>query len=390
MSAASPRGPSYDEAVTGWADHLLSGGTTTWSAWLDEHRPSGQPTAQPKRPRPDAVHLELLRRLNLAAGAPVPGLAERVLSTASPGRGLVDVPLPWTEERGYGSPAIDPEHLPEDELIRLAVGVVVHLLPDLPHPPVTVPPARWAVPWRRRFQLHGSPGTVGSVRGGLLAQGLAEREWRPVHVVVARPVEVMMAEHWAASVRAGGILKWTTVWRRAQARGRLPEPIDVATIARGLEGRRREPVHVVVARDAQSAAESTARILGARPFAVGGTADPAEPDLLRRVNRLTALTAGPDRTVDLVGRLAATLDDGPVLPDAPDPPAVPRASLAWAREQAASTAHDLRAAGYAVHGNPDDLAPSDHRHSGSVDRTRTLELAIAACLRTWRLQGGTP
>jgi hypothetical protein len=230
---------------------------------------------------------------------------------------------------------------------------------------------------------------VAAVRSGLLAQGLVESEWRPVHVVIARPVEVMMAEHWAASVRAGGSLKWSTTWRRAVASGRLPGPIDVVSIARGLDGRRRESVHVVVARDVQAIAESTARLLGAHSFRVGGTADPAEPDLLRRVNRLTTLTAGPDRVSDLVSRLAAALDEGPALPDDPHAPAVPRTALAWAQEQATSTARALRGAGYAVHGNPDDLVPSDHRHSGSVDRTRTLELAIAACLRTWRLQGGT-
>ncbi len=227
------------------------------------------------------------------------------------------------------------------------------------------------------------------MRRGLLEQGLVESDWRPVHVVIARPVEVMMAELWAASARNGGILKWSTFWRRERVADHLPASIDVTAIARRLEGRRREPVHVVVTRDAQEAAELTAQLLGARPFVVADPGDLAETDLLRRVNRLAALTAGPDRVRDLAARLTAALQ-GPILTGTAPPPAVPRAALAWARERATDAARHLGRAGYAVHGDPDDLAPSDHPHPGAVDRTRTLELAIAACLRTWRLQGGTP
>jgi len=198
-----------------------------------------------------------------------------------------------------------------------------------------------------------------------------------------------MAELWAARTLAGGSLKWTTLWRRRMAAGHLPPPIDVATVAGHLAGRRREPVHVVVARDAQEAAEVAARLLRARPFAVGGTGGLAHTDLLRRVNRLTALTTGPDRVRELAGRLSGALDQLPLV-DPPQPPSVPRAASGWAREQADRTARDLERGGYAVHGNPGDLAPSDHGQPGTVDRTRTLELALAACLQTWRLQGGTP
>jgi hypothetical protein len=376
---------SYDETVAGYADHLRQGGTTTWSAWLEQPIP-----AETSRPLPDAVHLELVRRLNAMADLPVAGLADRVLATASPGRGLVDVPLPWPErDRVYGSPATDPARLPEEELIRLAVGVLVHLLPGLPLPRDTAPAAGWPVPWRRRFLLHGAPGTVAAVRHGLLQRGLVESDWRTTHVVIARPVEVMMAEHWAASARDGGILKWSTLWRRRLAADRLPAPIDVASIARRLEGRGRDAVHVVVARDAQEAAESTARLLHARTFVVAGSGELAQTDLLRRVNRLTAVTAGPEHVRDLTARLTAVLD-GAALPGTPQPPSVPEAALAWAREEADRTAHDLEAAGYAVHGNPGDLAPAEHEHPGTVDLGRTLELAVLACLRTWRLQGGTP
>jgi hypothetical protein len=380
---------SYDAAVAAWADHLRSGGTTTWSAWLEHGHPGSAPTTA--APLPDAVHLELVRRLNERSGRADEGLADRVLATASPGRGLVDVPLPWpTAPRGYGSPAIDPERLPPEELIRLAVGVLVHLVPGLPAPETAPPSAPWPLPWRRRFRLHGSPGTAAAVRGELVRQGLVESDWRPVHVVLARPVEVMMAERWAMRARLGGSPKWATLWRRQVAVGRLPRAIDVSAIAQRLEGRTREPVHVVVARDAEQVARTTARVLGARSFAVTGGGDPAHTDLLRRVNRLTTVTAGPDRVRGLASRLAAALDGIGAADTPPPPPFVPEFALEWARDQAAVTAAELDAAGYAVHGDPGDLSPSDQPHPGTIDRDRTLELALAACLRTWRLQGGTP
>ena len=273
--------------------------------------------------------------------------------------------------------------------------MLVHLLPGLPRPTAAPEPARWPVPWRRRFRLHGTPGTTAAVRRGLLEQGLVESDWRPTHVVIARPVEAMMAEHWAERARGGGILKWSALWRRAEAAGRLPDEIDVAAIAARLDGRRREPVHVVVARDAQEAAETTARLLGARTFVVGGSGDLAATDLMRRVNRLIGVVEGPTGVHDLSSRLAASLDDAPSLPGPAPAPVVPSASSGWARARATAAAHDLAAAGYSVHGNPDELAPADPERdpgagSGTVDRTRTLELAVAACLRTWRLQGGTP
>ncbi len=382
--------PSYEQAVSAWAAHLRAGGTTPWSAWRPSIAdPGGDPGGDSSllHPLPDAIHLELVRRINLAAGPDargLGGLADRVFATASPGRGLLDVPLPWPgRPRRFGTPARDPSSLPEDELVRLATGVLAHLLPDVASPTPQQHRTRWSAPWRRRFLLHGSPATVAAVRRSLLAQGLVETPWRTTHVVIARPVEVMMAEHWAETVRNGGILKWSAIWRRAEAAGRLPGQIDVTAIANRLRHRRREALHVVVAREAGTAAELAAEVLRARPPVLKVTVDAALSDLLRRLNRLTALTQGPAHVRGLSRTLVTLLDESTLGSGDVAEPAVPPSSLPWAREVAAASAEQLRDAGYAVHGEPDALAPTDHRLPGIVDRERTLELAVTACLRVW-------
>jgi len=386
------RDATYEQAVGAWAAHLRAGGTTDWSVWCDtptdlaEHRPGHE-----LRPLPDAVHLELVRRINLAAdGEDVRGLADRVLVTASPGRGLIDVPLPWPgTPRRFGTPPMHPDQLPEEELIRLAVGVLAHLLPGVPSSAPEVPAAPWPLPWRRRFRLHGSPGTVAGAREGLLAQGLVETDWRPTHIVLARPVPVMMAEWWAASVRNGGILKWSTAWRRAEAAGRLPPSIDVADIAERLSERTTRQVHVVAADSAERAAALVAAVLRAQPVEIQENGDAAVSDLLRRLNRLTVLTHGPGSVRELARTLAATLDQPAAPAHSIDSPAPPAPATGWALDQAASTAEAIRRAGYAVHGELDALTPTDHRLPGTVDRGRTLELAVTACLRSWHLRGSS-
>ena len=101
------------------------------------------------------------------------GLADRVLATAAPGRGLLDVPLPWPDApRRFGTPPMDPAQLPEEELIRLAVGVLAHLLPDVPRLDAggsaravaaavapSVPAARLAGHGRRRTPEPARPGS---------------------------------------------------------------------------------------------------------------------------------------------------------------------------------------------------------------------------------------
>ncbi|MEO5653604.1 MAG: hypothetical protein ABIN79_11170, partial [Marmoricola sp.] len=123
----------------------------------------------------------------------------------------------------------------------------------------------------------------------------------------------------------------------------------------------------------------------------------------RRLNRLLTLTQGPEQVPGLAATLAATLT-ATLAPTVPDPghgaggeyPPPPPAARDWASDIARVMAGDLGAAGYAVHGNLDDLQPdrpSDRSHDRPPKRgvhpDDTLELALTACLRAWLLQGGT-
>ena len=388
---------TYPQAVSAWAEHLRHGGTTPWADFA-----AGAPPAAPLHPLPDAIHLELVRRINSrgVVGTGTPRLVDLVLATAAPGRGLLDVPLPWPEAPRFGTPPIEPGSVPDEELIRLAVGVLARLLPGVPTPPTAPDLVRWPVPWRRRFRLYGSPLTVAAVRGHLLRRGLVESDWRPVHLVLGRPLEVMMAEHWAATSAAGAHLQWVRLWRRAEALDALPRGLDVVAAAERLSrpvragrSRRVEPVHLVVAETLDEVAALVAETLGVRPDGIDGTAagtDPARTDLLRRLNRLTTVTHGPGH----VRRLSARLDHvlAQVLPDAgaATGPTVPEGAADWARATTDAAVRRTARAGYAVHGDPQALAPSRNGLPGTVDRRRTLEVAVEACLRTWRLQEGSP
>ena len=148
-----------------------------------------------------------------------------------------------------------------------------------------------------------------------------------------------------------------------------------------------------MARDADEVAAHVADVLRVRHFDLGGGSDAARTDLLRRLNRQTAVTHGPGQVRRLATTLAEILADSPVhVPNV----AVPSGSRKWARRSAADAlervGHDRAGAGYAVHGDPASLAPTGSGpHSGlpgTIDPRQTLEVAVEACLRTWRRQEG--
>ncbi|GAB3653885.1 hypothetical protein GCM10027596_04950 [Nocardioides korecus] len=397
--ASSPR-TGYAAAVLGWADHVAAGGRTPWADWAADP-PAHHPASTD--PLPTSPQLELLRRLVARAGGPVPGLAERVLTTSLPGRGLVDVPLPWPERPRFGSAPVDPADVGVEELLRVAGGLLVHLLPGvrLPRAEPAPPPRRSWRPRSRRpqFRVHGPTLAADVVRRDLLAAGWAEGDRRPHHLVVGLPLDGLAALHWDTTTRRGSRLRWTTLWRRWRSLDRLPTSVDVAATADGV--RRACPqdrVSVVLGRDLADLRVRTAEGLGL-PAPTGPAPHPPDPraaDLRRRLNPALRLAASPGHRSlgDLREALALALDataDGPAAGRALG---VPPRSRAWARREAARVAADLRAADYPVLGDPGlvgDLAPSTDptaRGVGLIDPDSTLELALVACLRAWRLQEG--
>jgi hypothetical protein len=152
----------------------------------------------------------------------------------------------------------------------------------------------------------------------------------------------------------------------------------------------------VVARDAHEALALTTGLLRARPVEAPEAGDPAASDLLRRLNRLTALTCGPERVREMSAALVRVLEES-TKPESTKPestktgtlpPVTPSESLPWARATAEATRDAIGEAGYAVHGDPDALLPADLRRPETIDHDRTLDLAVAASLRAWQLQEG--
>lgn len=394
---------SYADAVAAWTHHLREGGTTPW----DPRRWSVAAGSEPAGPPPSALHLELLRRLTLAAraaGQPAvpPGLAEVVLTTARPGRGLVDPPLPWPDHPGFGSPALDPATLRPELLVRLGAGVVVRLLSGVPDPaPTPVRPSRRPWPWRTAFVLHGPRPLTAPVRARLLDAGAVEGGRRAVHLVLGAPLETAMAEHWAGRVAGGGMLTWTALWRRAASADRLPDPVDVDRTAEQLAAEHPGRVRVLLAAGSGALATLALGTLGVedRTEDPAPASSPARWDLQRRVNLLAPLARGPVTGPRLARRLAPVLDEVVAArADDPAPAWVPAAYLPWARDAAADLAGRVAEGGYPVHGDPGLIVRptprSGTRTDGSgrdaVDRRQTLDLTLAACLRLWRPPGGTP
>jgi hypothetical protein len=243
--------------------------------------------------------------------------------------------------------------------------------------------------------VHGTRLATAAVRDRLLAAGAVEGGRRPVHLVAGLPLEAAMAEHWSGRVGRDGVLGWRALWRHAAAADRLPHPVDVDRLAERLAAEHGGRVHVVLASDPAGLAAAAVRVLGLtdRP----GALPPPTPlrlarwDLQRRVNLLASLARGPVTGAPLARRLAPLLDELDHV-EGGAPAAVPAAYRPWAARAAADLAGRVAEAGYPVHGDPGLIARPAPRtgRRGDVDPSETLELALAACLRLWRTQEGTP
>ena len=330
-----------DRRAWGWVQHLRHGGSTPWADWTVTAEPVGAVV-------PGAQQLELLRRLN-RVGAPGSLLVQRVLDASAPGRGQPDLELVGAaEDSRFGPPPVDPATLPDVELLRVAASILAEdvVAKGLPGPPKVGRPR----PWRRHYRLHGDPELLAPVRADLVTRGRPPGGRAPVHVVLATDLGRMLAHLWTDRGLVAGAPGWRAWLRRLERDGALPHRIDPLHLARHLKERSApDRIHVVLepsavgplvgvrrppAQPPELAAE--ARELGRRISAVVGLLVPAGQ---RRA--LVRETLRPW----LAGQPGSTL-------------LVPAEHHGWLRDHAARIADGLSRAGYAVHGDPDCLAPA--------------------------------
>lgn len=352
----------------GWVQHLREGGSTPWASWSAPGDSLGAAL-------PGAQQLELVRRLNARAGHPLPGdLVARILGTSAPGRGQPDLELVGVAvPSDFGPRPVDPSDLPPRELLRVAAAVLAEDLVAAGVPPR--PRAAVPRPWRTRYRLVGDPVLADPVREQLVGLGRPPGGRHPVVLLLAAPLDRMLADAWTLRSFDMGAPSWHVWLRQVTRHEELPARFDPLRQARAWSERvGRSRVEVVLDHDALPA------LLGVRrPLDVPGEVPAQVPDLARRVASLLTLHVPADRRTELLRRGLAPRLRGVVGA----PVVVPEEHAGWLARQADRLVQGMRRAGYAVHGDLDDLRPGGRgARTGvtSADPAATLDLAMRLML----------
>ncbi|CAM3747366.1 hypothetical protein NOZE110980_13445 [Nocardioides zeicaulis] len=349
--------------------HLRSGGTTPWLSWT-----AAASAAAADGPVPGAQQLELLRRINLAAGGtPVPGLADRVLTAPAAGRGRADLPLVGLDVPHWGPRPVDPASLGAHELVRVAVVLLaddlVALGPDL------VPTSR-PRPWRRRFRLVGDPVTVGGLRRHLASRGRPEGGPRQLVVAVGAPLDQLLARTWTQRCFETGTMPWADWLRFWRERDQLPARADLVASVRRWPARRSR-VRIVTDLDLLP------RQVGVRhlPSVAVPGADQAE--LARRIAAVVGLRVLAHERPALMRTLQDRMPGSGAAPVA-----VPARDHEWVAASAARAARAVTRAGYPVVGDLADLDPTGATPAAGGGTAQVLDLAVRMVVDTrWRTAG---
>jgi hypothetical protein len=341
-----------------WIAQLREGGTTPWRSW------TATEGSDQGRYLPGAQQLELLRRLNLA-GRPSPQLVERVLAASAPGRGRPDLELVGVDEpRRFGPPAVDPAELSDDELLRVATGL---LALDLVAVRTDSARSRRTRTFRTRYELAGDPWLAAAHTAQLVADGRPPGGGgRAVHVLGA-DLPTMLAHTWAAGAFGTGAPSWPDFLARLRARRRLPRRVDLPGVVERFRARPHTG-RVGVVLD-----------LGELPGLVGVRRLEAVPDVPAHATEL-ARQVGAALSLHVLPAEQAALLSGVLRPRlagvAGALPDVPPEHRDWVEDAAFALRQRLLRARYPVVGDPDGLLPSwSERPPGSV-----LGLAIELLL----------
>ena len=347
-----------------WVAHLRSGGTTPWGDW------TATDATDEGRFLPGAQQLELLRRLNLAT-RPAATLVERVLGASAPGRGRPDLELVGVdEERRFGPRPVDPADLPDDELLRVATGLLAEdLVAQGPRVPVVRRPRRLRI----RYELAGDPWLAAAATEQLVAAGRPPGGGgRAVHVLGA-DVPTMLAHVWATAAFGAGAPAWPDFLARVRARRRLPDRVDLPAVVDRFSARPHTGRVGVVLDPARLPALVGARRLGPRLAPAPELAGVAT-ELARQVGAVLSLHVRPEQqrallTTRLRPRLASV---------AGAPPAVTPEHRDWVEDAAVAMRQRLLRARYPVVGDPDRLLPLEDPRPGVTgpESGPVLDLAI--------------
>lgn len=367
-----------DHIARAWLAHLMAGGVTEWLPF----RAAAAPEA-PREPQdwpgvlPGAQNLEVLRRLN-SLGPVSHTLAREVLGASLPGRGKPDLRLPGAVPPRWGHPAEDPSALSDAELLRVVTGVLTDRLSRAALPATTEPRARR---WARPFELRGNPWEVHQALDALRARGRVPGGSGATVVLVAGPLDELMAAQWARRVHRTAMPDWASWLNGLQRKRAVPPPVDlpaVAAAAAARVGRRR--VHVVFDPAA------VGPLVGWRRLPAAETV-PSWPvgEVTRLVSAALMSRVAPEQRHRLlweawrphVAAVAAAASGSA----APVP--VTGSQHAWLTRRAGRMADQIAAAGYSVHGDLSSLMPATapRRDAATAEndaRTLTLGLRLLA------------
>jgi hypothetical protein len=341
--------------------HLRAGGTTPWRAFHETTADHGWAV-------PGAQQLELLRRLNVA-GTPSERLAERVLAASAPGRGQPDLELVGVApDRRFGARPVDPEDLPQGELVRVATSLLAEDLVAAGPRPVREGFPR---PWRVRYHLAGDPLRAADLRAHLIRRGRAPGGPTPVAVVLGGPVDRLVAGAWSRRCFEQGVERWPDFLHRWRQRRQLPPRVDIAEIADRMAARHGwEHVRVVL---------DPAQL--PRTFGVRRLPDWHEPgaDVVELGRRIAAVVGLLVPTQERAALLSTTLWRAMPRTDTPAI-AVPDEHADWLAAMARRTEARLRRGGYPVVGDLAGLAPVAAGPPPGRLPDRVLDLALRMLL----------